>query len=251
MISATHALSGVDILLHGVLRKACGRDDRNFAAGKLLLDGKRLVRLILRRHHTGDAAEMIDVGVRDDDGLDREMAEVLFDELHGGLAAFHAHQRIKDDPARVALDDGEVGHVVAAHLIDAVGHLEEPVDVVVYRVLPQARIHAVGRFLVIIQKREGILTPNHPSIFVLQLQRFRRVDQAARGERIFLLVTEIQLVIDRGVCLRRERRGGFDLAIQVEPAGFRHRAGKEHRGGKEHRYPTFHRIIPPVIPECG
>ena len=234
-----------------MLRKACGRDDGNFAAGKLLLDGKRLIRLILRRHHTGDAAEMIDVGVRDDDGLDREIAEVLFDELHGGLAAFHAHQRIKDDPARVALDDGEVGHVVAAHLIDAVGHLEEPVDVVIYRVLPQAGVHAVGRFLVIIQKREGVLTPNHPSIFVLQLQRFRRVDQAARGERIFLLVTEIQLVIDRGVCLRRERRGGFDLAIQVEPAGFRQRAGEEHRGGKEHRYPTFHRIIPPVIPECG
>ena len=60
----------------------------------------------------------------------------FFDELHGGLAAFHAHQRIKDDPARVALDDGEVGYVIAAHLIDAVGHLEEPVDVVVYRVLP-------------------------------------------------------------------------------------------------------------------
>ena len=88
VISATHALSGVDILLHGVLRKACGRDDGNFAAGKLLLDGKRLVCLILRRHHTGDAAEMIDVGVRDDDGFDREMAEVLFDELHGGLATF-------------------------------------------------------------------------------------------------------------------------------------------------------------------
>ena len=29
VISATHAPSGVDVLLHGVLRKACGRDDGN------------------------------------------------------------------------------------------------------------------------------------------------------------------------------------------------------------------------------
>ena len=243
--AATHALSGVDVLLHGVLRKACGRDDGNFAAGKLLLDGKRLVRLVLFRHHAGDAAEMIDVGVRDDDGLDREMAEVLFDELHGGLAALHAHQRVKDDPARIALDDGKVGHVVAANLINAVGHLKKPVYMVVFGVLPQARIHAVGCFLVVIQKREGILTPNNPSVLVLQLQRFRCVNQTAYSKLIFLLVAEIQLVIDRRVCPCRILGSGLYLAVHVKPIGFRHRAGKEHRNGKEHRYPSFHQIIPP------
>ena len=111
---------------------------------------------------------------------------------------------------------------------------------VVFGILPQAWIHAVGCFLVVIQKREGILTPNNPSVFILQLQRFRCVNQTAHSKFIFLLILKIQLIIDRRVCPCRILGSGLYLAVQVKSIGFRHRAGKEHRSGKEHRCPSFH-----------
>ena len=197
--TAAHALTGVDVFLHGVLRKARRRDYGNFAAGKLLLDGKRLVRPVLRSHHSGNSAKMVHMGVGNDDGLDREFAEILFNELHSSLTALYAHQRVKDNPARVALDNGEVCHIIAAHLIDAVGHLEKPIDMVVFCILPQAGVYAVGRFFVVFQKRKGVLTPEDSPVLVLQLQRFRRVDQAARGKFVFLFVVEVELIVNCGI----------------------------------------------------
>ena len=110
---------------------------------------------------------MVDVGMRDDDGLDREFTKILFDQLHGSLTALHAHQRIKDDPAGIALDNGKVCHVIAADLIDAIRHFKKAISVIVLRVLPETGIYAVRRFFVIIQERIGFLTPEDLPILVL------------------------------------------------------------------------------------
>ena len=215
-----------------MLGKANRGDDGNFAAGELILKGKRLVRLVLLGHHAEDAAEVVGVGVGDDHGPDGVLAQILFNQLHGRLAAFHAHQRVKDDPARVALDDGEVRHVVAAHLIDALADLKQAVGMVVSRVFPQAGVHAVRRFLVFIQKGVGRLAPDDASVLIHELQRLRSGDQAARRKFIFLLVIEIELVIDRGIRCRRKFRGGLDPSGQSEACALRQRdngAAQQHR----------------------
>ncbi len=58
--------------------------------------------------------------------LTGKLAQVLFDELHRGLAHSTLISGIEHDPARVALDDGQVSHVVAAHLINAVSTSNRP-----------------------------------------------------------------------------------------------------------------------------
>ena len=132
-----------------MLREAHRCDHGDLAAGELIFNRKCLVCLILFRHHAGDAAKMVGVGMRDDDGLDREFTKILFDQLHGSLAALHTHQRVKDDPAGIALDNGEICHVIAADLIDAIRHFKKAIGVVVLRVLPEAGIYAVRRFFII------------------------------------------------------------------------------------------------------
>ena len=67
------------------------------------------------------AAVVIDMGVAVDNGDDRLLAEFLGDEIERGLRGLRRDQRVDDDPAGVALDEGDVGQVIAAHLVDAVG----------------------------------------------------------------------------------------------------------------------------------
>ena len=53
-------------------------------------------------------------------------------------------ERVDDDPPGVAGDEGDVRQVDAAHLVDAVGHLEQSVDRVELRLAPEARVHRGG-----------------------------------------------------------------------------------------------------------
>jgi hypothetical protein len=73
---------------------------------------------------------------------------VLCDEVEGGLRRLSGDQRIEHDPASIALDERDVGQVIAAHLIDAVGDLEQPVVHVELGVAPEARIDRIRRRLV-------------------------------------------------------------------------------------------------------
>jgi hypothetical protein len=64
---------------------------------------------------------------------DRPFAELLVHELERRPRRLLCGQRIEDDPAGIALDEADVGQVVAAHLVDAprhdfvqaVGHIED------------------------------------------------------------------------------------------------------------------------------
>ena len=142
---------------------------------------------------------MVSVGVGDNDGLHRELAQIFLDELHRRLATLDAHQSVEDDPASIALDNGEVCHIIAAHLIDAVGHLEKPIDMVVFGILPQTGVYAVGSLFVFVEEGVGLLAPEDVPLLVLQLQRFRRVDQAARGKFVFLFVVKVELIVNCGI----------------------------------------------------
>ena len=73
-------------------------------------------------HHAAHAAEVVDVGMGVDDAHDRTLAELLVDEFERRPGGFLGRQRIEDDPAGIALDEANVGQIIAAHLVDLAGH---------------------------------------------------------------------------------------------------------------------------------
>ena len=55
------------------------------------------------------------------------MADVLLEKLPRCANHFRANQGVEDDPTGLAADEGDVGQVEAAHLVDARDHLIETV----------------------------------------------------------------------------------------------------------------------------
>ena len=169
--AAAHGVAGDHVLADRVLGEVLGRDDLHLAG----LD----VGFVDDAAH---AAVVVDVRVAVDDRDDRPLAEVLGHEIVGRLRRLGRDQRIEHDPAGVALDEGDVGEVVAAHLVDAVVHLEQAVLHVELGVAPQARVHRVGRGLVEADVGlVGLEVPDHVALRVLDGQRVGLADQAARG----------------------------------------------------------------------
>ena len=165
--AAAHALAGIDVFLHGMLGKAHRGNHGNLAAVQLLLDGQGFIRLVLCVHYTGNAAEMVRMGMGDDDRLHREGAQILFNQLHGCLAALHTHQGVEDNPAGVALDHGEVRHIIAPHLVNARDYFKQTIGMVVFGILPQAGIDAIRRRFIVVQKGVGSLAPQNLSVLIL------------------------------------------------------------------------------------
>ena len=91
--------------------------------------------------HPAHAAVVIGVAVGVDDRGDRPPAAVLEIEVEARARRLGRDQRIDDDQAALAFDDGHVGDVEAADLIDPVGDLEEPVVHVETGLTPEAGIH--------------------------------------------------------------------------------------------------------------
>ena len=89
--AAPHSLTGVDILRHCMLGEAFRHNDRDLPAGELLLNGRGTVSRVIIRHNALDAAVVIHMGVGNDNGFYRTPAQILFDQLHSRLGAFHTH----------------------------------------------------------------------------------------------------------------------------------------------------------------
>lgn len=159
-------------------------------------DGDRALGHFLLADDALDAAVVIDMGMAHHDARDGATPEVFGDELECGAGAFDAHERIEHDPAGIACHERDVGHVVAAHLVDAFDHFEEAVQVVELRVAPQARVGGSGRFggraVGSVEKRVGLLAPDHLAALVGQFERFGRCDEVSAGEIAFALVGKVE-----------------------------------------------------------
>ena len=94
--------------------------------------------------HTEHSAEVVGVGVGVDHRHDRSLAERVVGQLQAVACTSLDGEWVDDDPSGVALDEGDVGDVVAAGLPDLRCHLEEAVDVVELGLPPQARVDRVG-----------------------------------------------------------------------------------------------------------
>ena len=124
-------------------------------------------------------------------------------ELDAGAGDFAGDQRIDDDDAAAALDDRHVGDVEAAHLVDAVGDLEQAVVHVEPGLPPQAGVDGVGRLLV---GEEGVVLEAEydPPVRVAELDLGQRADEAARGVLEVRQIAERQRV-EEGAIVRASR----------------------------------------------
>ena len=111
---------------------------------------------------------MIHVAVGDDNSLNGTLAQILLHQLHGGPGTLYAHQRVKDDPAGVTLDQGQVRHIVAAHLVDALPDFKQTISVIAASVLPQAGVDGIRSLLVVAQEAVRRLVPDHVAVAILQ-----------------------------------------------------------------------------------
>ncbi|MNQ71359.1 hypothetical protein D3C85_860230 [compost metagenome] len=233
--AAGHGVAGDYVLADGVLAETFWRNDAHLAG----LD----VGLVDNAAH---AAEVVDMRVAIDHRDHRLLAQMLAHQFVGGLGRLGAHQRVEDDPAAVALDEGDVGEIVPAHLVDAVGDLEQAVLNVQLRVAPQAGIDAVRRRLV--QGDEllvALQVPDHLAVGVRDGQGLRLGDKAALG------VFEIALVVERQ---RRQHRllgdfSGLARRLGRGRSGLGDGAGQQGTGQAGGRQ-AFQGVVHGVHPHC-
>ena len=122
-----HGVAGVDVLGDREIHEVDGCDDGDLA--------RPHVRLV---HDGAHAAPVVSMRVRIDDGRDgKAFADVLLEQLPGRTNRFGGDQWIEDDPAGLAPDEGDVGQVKTADLVDARDHFVEPVIVVQFGLTEQ------------------------------------------------------------------------------------------------------------------
>ena len=130
-------------------------------------------------------------------------------------------ERVDDDPAVGAGDEGDVGDVVAPALPDAVGHLEQPVHRVEPTLTPQARVHRRRRLLLVAQE---VVLGDVPRGAQRPVERSRGMGghQPAGGPLPVAVVVEAERGTDRLVGGGGVHRGGLGIT------GRRH--GPQYRG---------------------
>lgn len=159
--SAAHGGAGHDILGHGGLEEAVRRVYLGLARSDVVLADDA--------SHT---AVVVNVAVGVDHGLHRFLAAVLVVEIHADFGSFFGDERIDHGDPFTALNDGHVGQVQVADLIDAVRNLEEAADVDELGLPPKTRIDGVRRGCPF--GDEGILLRIPDRVAALPLDHFRR-----------------------------------------------------------------------------
>ena len=189
--AARHRVAGEDILGNRLAEEALGRDDLDLAAAHVgFID------------HAAHTAEVVDVRVRIDDTQHRPLAELLVDEFERRAGGFLGGQRIEDDPAGIALDEADVGQVIAAHLVDPARHdLVEPVGHVQYGLALQRRVDALE-----VLALQQPLVAGHVPGDVAGIGHDLLVGRL--GDEAFLGLVEVTLVL--------ERQGGGDTLAQFD-----------------------------------
>ncbi len=124
-----HCRPRVDVLGHGVLQEVLRGEDGHLGVG---ID------------HAEHTSEVVDVGMGVDDRRDGPVAAVGAVQGEGGRCRLLRDQRIDDDDAVVALDEGHVRQVEATDLVDALGDLVQAVAAVELALSPEARVRSVG-----------------------------------------------------------------------------------------------------------
>ena len=173
---------------------------------------------------------MVNVTVAVDHGHHRALALFLVDEGQGRLGGVWRNERIKDDPAFVALDEGDVGEIETTDLIDVVGDLEQAVLHGELGVAPQAGVDGIGGRLV--QAYVGLVLlqiPDDVALVILDGQGLWLGDKASLRVGKILLVVEWQTGLDGLVRLDGALGGRFGID-QGEGRARGQAQGRNHQG---------------------
>ncbi|MCY1228838.1 hypothetical protein D9M72_411800 [compost metagenome] len=130
---------------------------------------------------------MVGVAMAVDHGPHWPFRTVTQVEVKRGTRRFAAGKGVDDDQSRIALDDRHVGQIKAAHLIDALGDLEQSVDQVQSRLPPQCRMRCRrGHWLV----KEGIVfkAPDQPAVLVTHFGIRHRANESAPGVGLVAMI---------------------------------------------------------------
>jgi len=138
-----HCDAGIDVFADGVFQKSFRCKDDRFARGKLFVDGKAGVRYIVPVDRTLCAAKVIHMAMTVQHSFDIQRSEPVFHQRFCCLHIFFAHQDIKNDPAVVGADEGRIGHIKAAHLIDAITYFKQTGFGVELGIPPQTGVYSV------------------------------------------------------------------------------------------------------------
>ncbi|MNI27713.1 hypothetical protein D3C73_814620 [compost metagenome] len=156
-----------------------------------------LLTFLRRAEQPGGATIMVNVAVAVDHGQHRALALFLVDEGQGCLGGVWRNEGVEDDPALVALDEGDVGEIETTDLIDAVGDLVQAVLHGKLGVAPQTGVDGIGGCLV--QAYVGLVLlqiPDNVALVILDGQGVRFGDEAPLGIGEVLLVVERQAGLD-------------------------------------------------------
>lgn len=194
--AAQHRGAGVDVLGHHMVDEALRGDDGDPAGVDIGLRGDA-------QH----APEMIDVAVGVDDRGDGALtAAVPAIERQRGGGDLGGDQRIDDDDAGVALDEGDVGDVEATDLVDTV---DDFVETLLGRQLglpPQGGMHRCRGLTG--EKAVAVVIPHHAAVGGGDDTRLQRGDEPAVGVLEIRCVPERQrrqMCVVRGLDSRADR----------------------------------------------
>ena len=153
---------------------------------------------ILLAGHALDAAEVVDVAVAVDDADHGPLAAVLPVQRERRRSGLRRDEGVDDEHARVALHEGDVGEVEAAHLVDAGDDLEQAVDRVQLRLAPEAGVGGF-RHRALEEGAVGLVVPDDAAVGIVDDARVDPPDEAASGVVEVLGVVEGQLGAQRRV----------------------------------------------------
>ena len=167
--AAAHRIAGNHVFAGHFLDEMLGRDKANAPARQIIFIGQR-----------ANTGKMVGMAVRRQNGFDGALAEMAVDQLHRRIHCFGGGQRVNHNPTRIAFDESHIGEVIAAHLVNALGHLKQAVNGIQACLPPQAGVHRVGTRAVEIFEIGHV--PDHAAGRVFNDQRFGFGQLSARRQ---------------------------------------------------------------------
>ena len=110
---------------------------------------------------------MVHVAVGEYNRRNRFVAKVLARKGHGGACGFFTGQYIDHNPAGVAFNQGYVGQIKTAQLVNAFGHFVQANLVVQAGLPPQAWVYRAGG--VAFNEIEFVVIPNNFALIIFHL----------------------------------------------------------------------------------
>ena len=125
-----HCRAHKDIFLHYRVRKAFRHNNCGLSGCNLLVKRQAAIRSIFWGNQPFNAAVVIHMRMADDNGDNPRIAHLGAEKFQRFRRGIFAAAAVHDDPSVFAADEGNIGNIIAAHLVDAVSNLKETVNVV-------------------------------------------------------------------------------------------------------------------------